>query len=264
MTGFDTETAVTSDGDGRWRGHVHGSWNIQNNPNGGYLLGIALQALRTLGPHSDPITVSTHYLRPGTSGMDCEVKTSLVRSGRTLTTGRATLSQGGKDRIEVLAGFSDLSVQAHSDAAIEIEPPEMPAPEHCKKRSGELQGVELAINSRVDMRVHPDYFARGEVGRAEMRGWVRFADGRDPDSLSLPLFCDAFPPSLFGQFGEVGWVPTVELTVHVRRRPEPGWILGRLVTNDLHRGRMIEDGTFWDEGGNLVAQSRQIGLLLPR
>ena len=76
------------------------------------------------------------------------------------------------------------------------------------------------------------------------------------------LFCDTFPPSPFGQLGVVGWVPTVELTVHVRRRPEPGWILGRFRTDDLEQGRMIESGELWDSTGQLVAECRQIGLVM--
>jgi acyl-CoA thioesterase len=112
--------------------------------------------------------------------------------------------------------------------------------------------------------IHPDQARAGQAGEATVSGWIRLADGVAPDTRSLVLFADAFPPSLFGALGMVGWVPTVELTVHVRRRPASGWILGRLATNDLHDGRMIEDGTLWDETGALVAQSRQLGLLLPR
>jgi acyl-CoA thioesterase len=264
VTHYDSETALTRQGDDLWVGHVHERWNIAGNPNGGYLLAIALQALRTLGPHPDPVTVTTHYLRPGTSDLDCEVRTQLVRSGRSMTTGRATLSQAGKDRIEVLAGFGDLAVVADMDASIEIPPPQMLPPDECGQRSGQQQGVDLPILDRLDTRIHPDYAVPGEVGRAEMRGWIRFKDGREPDSLAVPLLCDAFPPSLFGLLGSVGWVPTVELTVHVRRRPAPGWVRGRLITNDLHNGRMIEDGTFWDQNGDLIAQSRQVGLLLAR
>jgi acyl-CoA thioesterase len=62
----------------------------------------------------------------------------------------------------------------------------------------------------------------------------------------------------------LGWVPTIELTVHVRCRPSTGWILGRFRTVDLIDGRMIESGALWDSSGMLVAQSRQIGLVLNR
>ena len=46
-------------------------------------------------------------------------------------------------------------------------------------------------------------------------GWIRFADGTEPDPLSLVTFADAFPPTLIGSIA-AGWVPTLELTVHVR------------------------------------------------
>ena len=78
------------------------------------------------------------------------------------------------------------------------------------------------------------------------------------------LFADSFPPSLYTLVGRVGWVPTIELTVHVRRRPVDGWIQARFECDDLAGGRMIESGTLWDESGRLVARSRQLGLLLPQ
>jgi acyl-CoA thioesterase len=62
----------------------------------------------------------------------------------------------------------------------------------------------------------------------------------------------------------IGWVPTIELTVHVRRRPAPGWILGRFRTDDLVDGRMIETGGLWDSTGAFVADCRQIGLVLQK
>ncbi len=80
--------------------------------------------------------------------------------------------------------------------------------------------------------------------------------------MSLPFFTDAFPPSLYSLVGNIGWVPTVELTVHVRRAPAAGWLRARFECDDLHRGRMIETGALWDSGGALVARCRQIGLLL--
>ena len=72
---------------------------------------------------------------------------------------------------------------------------------------------------------------------------------------------DAFPPAVFGLLGPVGWVPTIELTVHLRRRPSPGWLLGEFWSEDLSDGRVLEDGALWDASGHLVAQSRQLALV---
>ena len=113
------------------------------------------------------------------------------------------------------------------------------------------------------------YIAVGNYGQAEfgggdalMAGWIRFRDQRPPDALSLGLFVDAFPPSLFSRFGMVGWVPTLEMTAQIRRAPADGWLCATFETDDLADGRMIETGSMWDSTGALVARSRQLGLLL--
>lgn len=95
-----------------------------------------------------------------------------------------------------------------------------------------------------------------------MAGWIRFVDGRPADSLALALFADAYPPSLFTALGSIGWVPTLEMTVHIRRRPAPGWLMATFESDDLAGGRMIETGSLWDAEGHLVARSRQLGMLL--
>ncbi len=60
--------------------------------------------------------------------------------------------------------------------------------------------------------------------------------------------------------GEVGSA-TVELTVHVRARPAPGWLACRSTTRFVAGGFHEEDFEIWDGAGVLVAQSRQLALL---
>jgi len=268
MTGgtsnFDRETAVEPLGAGRFSVQVSDRWNIGDNPNGGYLVSMALQALRHLGPHQDPVSVTTHFLRPGSGARPGEIHTELVRSGRSVTTGRASLVQDGKVRIEVLAALGDLSGGSGHDVDLTLPPPAgMPPVQECVDRNDLEQGVTLFIAERIDLRVDPAMSRAGSTDAAEMRAWVRFTDERPPDTLAAVMFSDAFAPSFFTRLGRVGWVPTIELTVHIRRRPVPGWMVGRFVTEDLHDGRMIEDGWLWDAEGALVARSRQLAMLLP-
>lgn len=259
---FDHDVAVQIGEDGVYRGHVDPHWNIGTNPNGGYLVSIALAAMAREVPHPDPVSVTAHYLRPGTAGKDANISVDVIRTGRTLSTVRATFSQAGKSRIEVIAAFSDLSQSAGVDTDITLEPPDIPPPDECIQRDGGSQGVGLSIASRLDVRLHPDLANPGNSREPEVTGWIRFKDGRDADSRSIVLFCDTFPPSPFGMLGAIGWVPTLELTVHSRRRPAPGWIKARLRTDDLHEGRMVETGALWDSEGHLVAQCRQLGLVM--
>lgn len=94
-----------------------------------------------------------------------------------------------------------------------------------------------------------------------MRGWLSFTDGRPPDALALLLFADSMPPPIFRVLGQRGWIPTVELTVHIRARPAPGPVAGIFRTRHLTGGLLEEDGRLWDSAGRLVAISRQLALL---
>lgn len=267
---FETETALTQLADGRYTGTVSKHWNIGSNPNGGYLLCIVLGAIARLSEqHPDPLSVTTHYLRPGIPDAPCDVQVELVRKGRTLTTARAQLAQEGKTRLEVLTAFGDLTapgVETPHDKPVSLTAPAIPGPLDCPERSAEAQGVELPIRDRIEIRVNPE--TQGSIGladgKAEVSGWIRLRDQTPSTSIMAAMFTDAFPPALFGLLGVIGWVPTIELTVHVRRRPATPWLLGRFVTDDLQGGRMVESGALWDETGALVAQSRQLGLLLER
>ena len=57
-----------------------------------------------------------------------------------------------------------------------------------------------------------------------------------------------------------GWVPTLELTVHVRAVPAPGPVKCVFRSHFVQGGFFNEDGEVWDSAGTLVAQSRQLGL----
>lgn len=262
MSAFESETAVTADGDDGWTVDLSTNWNIGDNANGGYAMSAVLRALIAVGGHPDPISVTTHFLRPIQGGGRAQVEADLVRRGRTVTVARGSLSQAGKQRLVVTAALGELDAGDFADVSIDQPPPEFAGPDDCVDRSGSLQGVDLAIASRVDVRLPPGRTQAGGADDAVTEGWIRFVDGTPPSTLALVLFADAFPPSLFSKLGRVGWVPTIELTVHVRRRPAPGWIQARFECDDLADGRMIESGTLWDSTGRVVGRSRQLGLLL--
>lgn len=270
MSDFDDETrllAITPAPDSpglsrRFTGQVHPAYNIGNHPNGGYLLALAVAALQqTLPGQPDPLSVSVHYLRPGLAGQACHIHTELLRSGRSLSTVRATLVQDGSTRLELLGAMGDLGQGDAAAPQLALPLPDLPPPEQCVGRSADAQGVGLPIMQRLDIRLHPDQARPGAAGQARVSGWLRLRDGRPPDALACLLFADAFPPAVFGLLGMVGWVPTVELTVHLRARPAPGWMLGQFWAHDLADGRVIEDGALWDSSGRLVLQSRQLALV---
>ena len=90
---------------------------------------------------------------------------------------------------------------------------------------------------------------------------MRHADGRPPDLLSLLLFADGLPPPVFARVGPSGWVPTIELAVHLRARPAPGYVQCLFRTRYVTQGLLEADGELRDSTGRLVALSRQLARL---
>jgi acyl-CoA thioesterase len=87
---------------------------------------------------------------------------------------------------------------------------------------------------------------------------MRFADGRDPDLLALLVMVDSTAPSVL----ELGaGSATIQLTVHLRAHPAPGWLATRASTRFVSGGYHEEDFEVWDSAGTLVAQSRQLAIV---
>lgn len=265
---FDAETISNRISDDHWQLNIAPDWNIGENPNGGYLLACLLRTMATLVPSTpDPVAVTTHFLRPGLPGTVADLRVSIVRLGRRTATVSGTMEQGGKPRITCTATFGNLNRNDTSDIDgttrnLSIAPPYLPPPDECTTRTELAQAVELPIMNRLEIRIDPQYAESGQHDAAIITGWIRFKDGRPADMLALPLFCDAFPPSVFTLYGPVGWVPTIELSVHARRHPHPGWIKGAFTVGDLAGNLFIEDGVLWDENDQLVARSRQLQMIL--
>ena len=265
---FDLDTSVTpSDGGGRWRGHVTDRWDIGDVPNGGYVLAIALAAVRGAVRQPHPLTVTAHYLGPCRHG-DVDVVVDVLKQGRSLSTATARLVQENMTRLALLATFGDLASQ-RGPTLVTAQPPELPPPDACGDPSERPVGMGFAVRppivDRVEFRPSPATAARlaERNDTARLEGWIRLADGRPLDVDCLPLLVDATPPAVFGAL-QTGWVPTLELTVHVRGQPTgSAWLKVASSTSALIDGLLEEQVELWDEAGNLVAMSRQLARLLP-
>ncbi|MDH6130149.1 thioesterase family protein [Kitasatospora sp. GP82] len=249
---------------GCYDGELDAGWQIGGGINGGLLLAVAGHALSLQhgegGDHADPISISGYYLSAATPGA-VSVRTELVRRGRSLSTGTASLSQDGRERLRVLASYGDLGA-AEGEVRTSATPPQLPPPERCISVAEAPKALisQAALLERFDLRLDPATvgWALGQPsGSGRIQGWFKLADGRDPDPLLLLLVADALPPVTF-DLGMPGWAPTVELTVHLRARPVPGWLRVVHSTRNLAGGYFEEDAEVWDESGRLVAQSRQL------
>ncbi|MGH8928622.1 MAG: thioesterase family protein, partial [Acidimicrobiia bacterium] len=115
---FEADTAVEARGPGVYAANITDRWSIGGRPNGGYLMGIVLNALAHRLPHPDPLTTTGHFVAPAEVGAG-EVEVTVIKQGRNLSTAQAVLRQAGRDRLVVLSTFGDLGL---GKGPIKVEP----------------------------------------------------------------------------------------------------------------------------------------------
>ena len=270
---FDEDIRVVAAGsEGAFTTKLTGRWNgTAGAVNGGYMLATCTRALALDMPFPEPVVVSGFFLRPGTAG-PAAVRTSVIRRGRTMAFGEAALTQDGKDVVRATAAFTRLGGTGRDGAGqdgagqdglvfLDGTPPALPPPGDCVGVPVGAFGL-ASIAERIEFRSAelPGWFLGHPSGRPASEFWMRFADGREADLLSLPLLVDSTAPSVL----ELGaGSTTIQLTVHLRAHPAPGWLACRATTRFVSNGYHEEDFEVWDSAGTLVAQSRQLALILP-
>ncbi|MGH2950940.1 MAG: acyl-CoA thioesterase, partial [Solirubrobacterales bacterium] len=95
-------------------------------------------------------------------------------------------------------------------------------------------------------------------------GWLGLRERRPVDAPAIAVLADAWFPAPWPRLAALAPAPTIDLTIHFRAAVPlgDGLLLGRFRTRLVRDGFFEEDGELWSEDGTLVAQSRQLGLLI--
>jgi hypothetical protein len=264
---FDAATLVRpTETAGVFGADINPLWAVGDKPNGGYLLALLGRAAKSVaaGPDGvwDVVSSSITYLRPPTAG-PATIRIDVLRIGRSAAHVRGVLVQEGHDladAVMVLAELPDADERYDGVAPLVAVPPEA-----CVRLSPTIPGgIHVGIMEILDLRLDPDTvpFVRAPAvdSVAELRGWARFADGREPDAVSLLFSPDACPPATL-LIGSTGWVPTLQMSTYVRARPAPGWLGIRMTANVVAGGMVDEVCVVWDSRGRVVAQGIQLARL---
>jgi acyl-CoA thioesterase len=262
VSAFGRATAVEALGDGAWRATCEPSWNTQLGPNGGYLAAIVLRAMAAELDDAARAarSLTCHYLRPPGAG-ELRVEVKVERSGRSLSTVSARLSQGGALCVIAVGAFA-VDFRGALDYA--AAPPQMPAPDDVER----LAPVAIVpITEHFEMR--PTIGAPLYAGADESTsgGWLRFADPQPLDAPALAMLADAWWPSPMPRLTRPAAAPTIDLTVHFRAPASAAAVLEEPVlavfrSSTAAGGFFEEDGELWSAHGVLLAHSRQLGLLV--
>ncbi|MEJ7875819.1 MAG: thioesterase family protein [Solirubrobacterales bacterium] len=262
MSSFDADTALTPVADGEWEGSIADGWATPRGPLGGYVMALVLRAFEEAVADAGRTARSAtmHFLRPPSVGA-VKVRATVERSGRSLTTVSGRLLQEGKLIGIALAAYSAPweSPFLPDEPMPSVDPPEGRdpidsagrnlAPDFTQRLTMQRRFGELPFTGAVE----------GEVG-----GWIGLVEERPIDALALAVVADAWFPAPWPRLTELAPAPTIDLTVHFRA-PLPlddTLLLGRFRNRVVRDGFFDEDGELWTPDGTLVAQSRQLALLI--
>jgi acyl-CoA thioesterase len=231
-------------------------WAIMGKIHGGYLLRAMVAPLLT-DDHPHPFSVSATFVRSPDGG-PATLELDPVRVGRRLSQHRVRLLQGGEVCVDALVttgkhhGSAEPFWESHTK-------PSLPDVETCHRAQAELApGVRIGHLDFVDLR-YPS--TNAFAGSVEASNGSIAAHGRMADAettvVDLLLLADAMPPVTL-DMGLIGWVPTIELTIHVRDLPAPGWLTLEQRTHLMQDSWIDEECDIWDSRGRLVCQARQL------
>jgi acyl-CoA thioesterase len=279
VTGFDRDTAVrelSRDGDdGRGGGgaifaaDISPDWRAGRGPHGGYLAAIILRALveTVAEPARAPRSLTIHYARAPKPGR-ATIATTIERAGRSLSTLSARVEQDGSLVALALAAFS-LPWSAATELA------ELPIPDVAPPEPRGEPGVPLFDGAPPFTRqlvLQPRIGAIPFTGSSEpmeIGAWLGLAEPRAIDALSLAFFSDSLFSPPFIRMSTLATSPTIDLTIHFRAasrtagRDADELCFARFRTGVVHEGFFEEDGAIWSADGTLLAQSRQLAILMP-
>ncbi|HVY97506.1 MAG TPA: thioesterase family protein [Solirubrobacterales bacterium] len=264
LPGFDADTAVEPLGGGRFAAEMSERWWVGNGPNGGYVAAVVLRAiLAAVGPDRPPRSLTVQYPRAPKAG-PVELAVTIEREGGHASFVSARMEQDGKVQATALAV---LSRDWGEGGFVELEMPDAGEP-------GELHPIEPQERPGSPQMLQ-NYLVRPALGERAFSGgparhgaWIR---SREPRLLDAPLaaaFLDTWFPAPFIRLDGPRPAPTIDYTVHFRSPlPPPGAApedayLAAFRTGLARHGFFEEDGELWSADGVLLAQSRQLALLL--
>jgi acyl-CoA thioesterase len=268
---FERDTAVELRGrdgeDHTFAAEVSPGWRAGRGPHGGYIAAMLLRAMTATVADATraPRSLTVHYARAPQPG-PVTIRAVHERKGRSLSTVSARLEQQGGLAALALAGFS---VPWSGPELADVEMPRV-APADDTREAGSLRKFGAPPFTRhtvLQPRIGTPPFAGAEAPM-EIGGWLGLAGERPLDALALAFFSDALFSPPFIRMHERAMSPTVDLTIHFRQALGPErdpreLVLVRFETELVHEGFFDESGTIWAADGTLLAQSRQLAILMP-
>jgi acyl-CoA thioesterase len=225
-------------------------------------------------PQRSPRSLTIHYARAPQPG-PVSILARIERQGRSLSTLSARMEQDGKLIALALAAFS---VPWSAPEVLELPMPDVAPPDQEQRAGAPLfkDAPPFTRHIVIQPRIGAVPFT-GSEKPMEIGSWLGLAERRAIDAISLAFFSDALFSPPFIRLREPATTPTVDLTVHFRKplapasigndarvqQPEDELCFARFRSGLIQDGFFEEDGVIWAADGTVLAQSRQLGIVMP-
>lgn len=256
---FAADTAVACAGGGRYTGELHGRWSSLVGIHGGYTAALVVNAITAAvdDPSRALRSFATQFAaipRPG----PVEVEVTIERSGRSMTTTSARMTQHG-------------TVLQVAHAASSTGRPGISYDDYRRPRDSDPGGAPRFTSpngvghfENLDVRFDPDVVMFGGGDRAAVAAWLRPPDGESIDAAWVVAMCDILPPAVFTRVTAPAKAATIEYVVHLNTG-EPALPRGEHVYLSCrsplsYEGFAVEDATMWGPDGRVLAVARQTRL----
>lgn len=270
MSRFDEDIALTKSAEGHYRVEIQDTWSVTVGPNGGYIGAILLNAmLEELGDRDRQVrSITFHFLSPSKPGMAIlEARTEKL--GRSLATLTSKLVQNDRVLAMALATFAPSREQV---SFRDFTMPDVAAADEIdsSERMNEQMQGHVPFRDHYDQRLAIGPIPPATSSKARVGGWTRFRESRMMDCLAIVAISDSWFPGIFvRELPESVHAPTIDHSVHFfSSLPLPSmkaedFVLVEFTTEIVQEGYLQEDGRIWSPSGELIAQSRQLAVVVP-
>jgi hypothetical protein len=253
---FDHDILFLPDEPLSFCGQITDNWSINGIADGGYLMAMLAKAMMQHSEMKSTPIITANFLNRCEPG-DAEILIEKMSASRQFNRFQGRLRQKGKEKIRAFGTFSDENRECLLESC-EASCPEIAELGKC------LPVPEIpnySLFNQLDVRLDPactGWLSGKLSAKSASKGYIKFKENRTFDVPSILLIADSFPPAILSSQGMVAWVPTIELSVNIRKIPTTDWLKCSFRTRFITCGLLEEDGEIWDQKNELIAISRQI------
>ena len=268
-TQFDKDIALNPISDNHYQVDISDTWNVTIGPNGGYVAAIILNGMKHQLGDVQTRSVTFHYLSASVPG-PAVLHVNVEKKGRSLSTCTARLLQGERTIAISMATFASAR-EFYSFRDFDM--PVVPGPDDIAptlRMNPNLVG-HVPFRDHFDQRLAIGPIPPATADEGRVGGWTRFVNHRDYDDLAIVAISDSWFPGLNVKDTPVPMhAPTVDHSVHFLASVPldsieiDDFLLVEFTTHVAQEGYLLENGKIWSANGVLIAQSRQLAIMLPR